>query len=152
MGADLGRYGEPILPGAVNMPPTTRSSVMARPSPVAALSNISGGVIAISHYFDPDTRGMVPRPRTSTTKGAADRWLAAKRNEPDAGPPLMTRQVTGRCANGPGHWRSTQSRRAGAASGGCPRTGLQRSAPALGLGRWLAVVGVSSALRRPAAS
>jgi len=37
---------------------------MARPSPVAALSNISGGVIAISRYFDPDTRGMVPRPRT----------------------------------------------------------------------------------------
>jgi hypothetical protein len=38
------------------------------------------------------------------------------------------------------------------ASGVCPRTGLQRSAPGLGPGRWLAVVGVSSALCRPAAS
>jgi hypothetical protein len=100
MGADLGRYGEPILPGAVNMPPTTIEQRNGAPVANGGSLKISGGVIAISHYFDPDTRGMVPRPRTSTTKGAADRWLAAKRNELDAGPPLMTRQGTGRCANG----------------------------------------------------
>ena len=91
------------------------------------------------------------------------------------GPPLMTSQGIGRCANG-GQVIGDQHKAAGQlhqehlnaeiacpslgglsagqeqASGVCPRTGLQRSAPALGLGPWLAVVGVSSALRRPAAS
>ena len=38
-----------------------------------------------ARYFDPDARRMVPAPQTFATKGGADRWLAAKRTELDAG-------------------------------------------------------------------
>jgi integrase len=65
-----------------------------------------------ARYFDPDTRRMVPAPQTFTAKGAADRWLAVKRTELDAGS-----GVDDKAGNRPlrewwpGYWRSTQSRK-----------------------------------------
>ena len=65
-----------------------------------------------ARYFDPDTRREVPAPQTFATKGAADRWLAAKRTELDAGT-----AVDDKAGNRPlrewwpGYWRSTQSRK-----------------------------------------
>jgi hypothetical protein len=65
-----------------------------------------------ARYFDPDTRRKVPAPQTFATKGAADRWLAAKRTELDAGT-----AVDDKAGNRPlrewwpGYWRSTQSRK-----------------------------------------
>ncbi len=38
-----------------------------------------------ARYLDPDTRRMVPAPETFASKSAADRWLAKKRAEIDAG-------------------------------------------------------------------
>ena len=53
-----------------------------------------------ARYFDPDTRGMVPAPQTFATKGAADRWLAVKRTELDAGTAVDEKQAIGHYANG----------------------------------------------------
>jgi hypothetical protein len=59
--------------------------------------------------FDPDTRGMVPAPLTFATKGAADKWLAVKRTELDAG--TAVDEKTGNRPLREWYWRSTQSRK-----------------------------------------
>ena len=65
-----------------------------------------------ARYLDPDTRRMTPAPQTFTTKSRADRWLATKRTELDAGT-----AVDDKAGNQPlrewwpGYWRSTQSRK-----------------------------------------
>ena len=65
-----------------------------------------------ARYFEPDTRSTVPAPQTFATKGAADKWLAVKRTELDAGT-----AVDDKAGNRPllewwpGYWRSTQSRK-----------------------------------------
>jgi integrase len=65
-----------------------------------------------ARYVDPDTRRMTPAPQTFATKSRADRWLATKRTELDAGTthddkagdrPLREWWA--------GYWRSTQSRK-----------------------------------------
>jgi integrase len=65
-----------------------------------------------ARYFDPDTRRMVPAPQTFATKGAADRWLAAKRTELDAGTAVDEKAGNRPLREWwPGYWRSTQSRK-----------------------------------------
>jgi integrase len=65
-----------------------------------------------ARYLDPDTSRMVPAPQTFATKSRADRWLATKRTELDAGT-----AVDDKAGNQPlrewwpGYWRATQSRR-----------------------------------------
>ena len=65
-----------------------------------------------ARYFDPDTRRMMPAPQTFATKDAADRWLAVKRTELDAGT-----AVDDKAGNRPlrewwpSYWESTQSRK-----------------------------------------
>ena len=65
-----------------------------------------------ARYLDPDTSRMVPAPQTFATKSGADRWLATKRTELDAGT-----AVDDKAGNQPlrewwpGYWRATQSRR-----------------------------------------
>src|SRR5215212_4510715 len=117
MGADLGRYGEPILPGAVNMPPTTRSSVVARPvasgGSLTHLRRSDRYQAAIRSGHAPNGAPAGP----SQLKVAADISLAAKRNELDAGTAVDDKPRNRPLREWwPGHWRSTQSRRA-AASG-----------------------------------
>jgi hypothetical protein len=63
-------------------------------------------------YLDPDKCRMTPAPETFATKRGADRWLAAKQTELDAGT-----AVDDKAGNRPlrewwpGYWRSTQSRK-----------------------------------------
>ncbi len=65
-----------------------------------------------ARYFDPDTRRMVPAPQTFATKGAADRWLAVKRTELDAGTAVDEKAGNRPLREWwPGYWRSTQSRK-----------------------------------------
>ena len=66
-----------------------------------------------ARYFDPDKRGMVPKPQTFATKGAADKWLAVKRTELDAGTAVDEKTGSRRLLREwwPGYWRSTQSRK-----------------------------------------
>ena len=65
-----------------------------------------------ARYFDPDTRRMVPAPQTFATKGAADRWLAVKRTELDAGTAVDEKACNRPLREWwPGYWRSTQSRK-----------------------------------------
>jgi hypothetical protein len=55
---------------------------------------------------------MVPAPQTFATKGAADRWLAVKRTELDAGTAVDEKAGNRPLREwSPGYWRSTQSRK-----------------------------------------
>jgi integrase len=66
-----------------------------------------------ARYLDPETRHVVPAPHTFVSKSAADRWLARKRTELEAGT-----AADGRTGNRPlaewwqGYWRSVQSHKA----------------------------------------
>ena len=51
-----------------------------------------------ARYLDPDTRRMVSAPETFASKTAADRWLAKKRAEIDAGAAIDDR--AGNAVNG----------------------------------------------------
>ena len=62
-----------------------------------------------ARYFDLDTRRTVPASQTFATKGAADRWLAIKRTELDAGIAVDDKAVNRPLHEWwPGYWRSTQ--------------------------------------------
>jgi integrase len=65
-----------------------------------------------ARYLDPDTRRMMAAPQTFATKSGADRWLAARRTELDAGTAIddQTGKRTLR-EWWPAYWRSTQSRK-----------------------------------------
>ena len=67
--------------------------------PVGSVRSLASGRYQ-ARYFDPDTRGMVPAPQTFATKGAADKWLAVKRTELDAGTAVDEKQAIGHYANG----------------------------------------------------
>src|SRR5215208_53382 len=120
MGADLGNAVEIplraiIVPYFVDrqcLLTTSRSSVVARSRRQwGSVRSLASGRYQ-ARYFDPDTRRMVPAPQTFATEGAADKWLAVKRTELDAGT-----AVDDKAGNRPlrewwrGYWRSTQSRK-----------------------------------------
>jgi Phage integrase family/Phage integrase, N-terminal SAM-like domain len=64
-----------------------------------------------ARYLDPDTRRMTPAPQTFATKTRADRWLATKRTELDAGTAVDDKAGHQPLRDWwPGYWRATQSR------------------------------------------
>ena len=76
--------------------------------PVGSVRSLASGRYQ-ARYFDPDTRRMVPAPQTFATKGAADRWLAVKRTELDAGTAVDEKTGNRPLREWwPGYWRSTQ--------------------------------------------
>ena len=63
-----------------------------------------------ARYLDPDTRRMTPAPQTFATKSRADRWLATKRTELDAGSGVDDKADNQPLREWwPGYWRATQS-------------------------------------------
>ena len=64
-------------------------------------------------YRDPDTRRLVPAPETFVSKTAADRWLARKRTEVDAGTAIDDRTGNRPLSEWwPGYWRSVHGHKA----------------------------------------
>ena len=60
-------------------------------------------------YRDPDLQRLVPAPETFSSKTAADRWLAKKRTELDAGTAVDDRTGSRPLSDWwPGYWRSVQ--------------------------------------------
>jgi integrase len=60
-------------------------------------------------YRDPDLQRLVPAPETFSSKTAADRWLARKRTELDAGTAVDDRTGSRPLSDWwPGYWRSVQ--------------------------------------------
>jgi integrase len=65
-----------------------------------------------ARYLDPDTRRLTPAPMTFATKGAADRWLARKRSELDAGTAIDEKAGSEPLSHWwSGYWDSVQSRK-----------------------------------------
>ena len=63
-----------------------------------------------ARYIDPDTNRMTPAPQTFATKSRADRWLATKRTELDAGSGVDDKADNQPLREWwPGYWRATQS-------------------------------------------
>jgi integrase len=65
-----------------------------------------------ARYLDPDTHRLTPAPMTFATKGAADRWLARKRADLDAGTAVDEKAGLKPLSDWwPGYWHSVQSRK-----------------------------------------
>ena len=63
-----------------------------------------------ARYIDPDTNRMTPAPQTFATRSRADRWLATKRAELDAGSGVDDKADNQPLREWwPGYWRATQS-------------------------------------------
>ena len=66
-----------------------------------------------ARYLDPETRRMVPAPQTFSSKTAADRWLAKKRTELDAGTAVDDRTGKRPLRDWwPDYWQNIQSNKA----------------------------------------
>jgi integrase len=65
-----------------------------------------------ARYLDPDTHRFTPAPQTFATKAAADRWLARKRSDLDAGTATDEKAGLKPLSDWwPGYWHSVQSRK-----------------------------------------